>query len=189
MGSKRVLAHPDQMGAEPVHHEWRWAYFGKYITARGVHFARQRERYRLTGNGVIEIAIGRYDSLDSRPLSGRENLHRHVGMDFPASDQSAIAPKTGVRTIHPLHRHAEGAALRPRRDLNLLEMLKQGKATIPIHAIRAGDNVVTAAGRHWNEHNLVEVEVIHERAELGFERSKLGLRPSDEVHLIDSNDE
>src|ERR1700719_218430 len=129
MGSKRVLAHPDQMGAEPVHHEWRRAYFGKYVTARGVHFARQRERYRLTGNGVIEIAIGRYDSLDSRPLSGRENLHRHVAMDFPASDQSAIAPKTGVRTIHPLHRHAEIVHRRSRRNTDLLELSAQGKAT------------------------------------------------------------
>ena len=74
------------MNAEPVRHECRRADFGDHITARGVHVAHQRESYRLTGNGVSEIAVGRYYSFDSRPLTRGENLHRHIGVDLAASD-------------------------------------------------------------------------------------------------------
>ena len=94
-----------------------------------------------------------------------------------------------MRAIHPLHRHAKGVGPRLECGLNLLEMFNQRRAAIPIHAIRAGYDVISAAGRHRDKHDVVEFEILHEGAELGFERCKFGPRPADEVHLVDGNDE
>src|SRR6185437_14786716 len=100
-------------------HRRRAQRIGDHVAAAGVELAVEAEGHRLPFAGAIQIAVERDDALDARALHARLHHDLVATGHAAAADGAGIAAERLVRTVHPLHRHAEvgGAEARHIRRL------------------------------------------------------------------------
>jgi hypothetical protein len=73
------------------------------------------------------------------------------------------------------------------RDVDLLEVLEQRRAVVPVRGA-ALDDVVAVQRRDREDMRVVDAEPLRERRELALDRAEALLVPVDEVHLVDRRD-
>ena len=96
----------------------------------------------------------------------------------------------GVRADHPLHREARLHVVEVRTDVDVLEVVEQGRAAVPIHVRRAVDDVVALQRRDRDEAHINQVvEARGELFELLHDPFIDLLRVIDEVHLVNRDDD
>jgi hypothetical protein len=72
--------------------------------------------------------------------------------------------------------------------LDLLQIFEKDWSAVPPHPLRSMGDVVAAAARDRNEHDVVDVEVARKSPNLGFDGGEPRFRPVGEVHLVDRHD-
>src|SRR5712691_11928382 len=150
-GHKRLVAQPDKASGETIRDRRSRAHFRDDVASRSSDLDGKYPRDGLARNRMAEIAIGGDDPLDLSPPSGRQDLYRRPGMELAARNQPAISSEIRIWTVHPLHRHPERSGGAPAHDFDLFEIFEQSWPAVPAHALRAGNDVVTAAGRDRDE--------------------------------------
>jgi hypothetical protein len=76
-----------------------------------------------------------------------------------------------------------------RGDVDRLEMLEQRRPLVPRRAGRALDDVVAVQGADRDGEDVLDPEVVRERADLRGDRCEAVGRPVHEVHLVDRRDD
>ena len=125
--------HPDDVRLELVGDLGRVVGRGDHVAAADVDLVGERERDRLAGDRLVEVAVEGDDPRD-RAASCPDGSTRIAspGRTVPLDDRAGEAAEVEVRAVDPLHRHAE----RRRRarlvvDLDGLEVLEQRRPVVP----------------------------------------------------------
>ncbi len=113
-----------------------------HVAAAGVDLVGEGERDRLTGDRLVEVAVHRDDALDGAGRARRQHADRVTGADRAADDAAGEPAEVEVRTVHPLHRHAERSVGHLVVDRHGLEVAEQRRAVVPRRVGAQLDDVV-----------------------------------------------
>ena len=73
-------------------------------------------------------------------------------------------------------------------DVDLLQIIEQGRAVIPGHGRRLLRDVVSLCRRYRNELDIVKMKLLLQGLDLRLDLLEARLRVVDEVHLVDGKD-
>ena len=155
------------------------------IASAGVDLVGERERDRLAGDGLVEVAVHRDDPVDDAGRTRRQHADRITGTDRAPDDASGEPTEVEVRSVHPLHRHAERSVGHLVVDRHGLEVPEQRRAVVPRRLDARLDDVVAAQRGQRDERDVAEADPFGELEVLLGDRSERLLRVVDEVHLVD----
>ena len=79
----------------------------------------------------VEVAVLGDDALDGGLTAGGHDPDDVAGLHRAADDLAREATEVEVRAVHPLHRHAERAAVLLVVDLDRLEVADEGGPVVP----------------------------------------------------------
>src|SRR5581483_6388474 len=95
---ERLVRHPDDRGLELVADLRRRVDRRDDVAAADVDLVLERERDRLAGDRVLEVAVEGHDAGDRRLLPAREDDDAVAGLDRAAGDRAREAAEVGART-------------------------------------------------------------------------------------------
>ena len=186
----RVIVHPDDRRLELVRDLERIRGGRDHVAARAVDLVGERQRDRLTRDGLLEVSIERDDAGHGRGAAGGQDADRVAGTNPAARDETREAAEIEVRPIHPLHRHAERIAREARFvERHGFQMLEQGGAGVPRHRAALVGDVVTLQTRDRNRLKLRDAEGCGKVPILREDLVETGFAVVDEVHLVDREHE
>ena len=180
----RFLVHPDHVSGELIGDFGPFRRLCQNVAAADVDLVLERDGHGIANFGKREIAIIGRDPLDVG-VAPRSRHHDFIAdRDAAGSDRSRIAAEVQVRTVHPLHREAEGQAGRLGCDIDALEIVHQAGAVIPVGIAGAVDDVVAVSRRDRDRHDRGEVEARGEGDIVADDPVKDLLAVIDEVDLV-----
>ncbi len=148
---------------------WNWSRHARgvvggddHVAAAAVDLVRQGQRDRLARDRDRLIAVHRDDAVDVARLAGGQHADTVARQDRARCDRAGEAAEVLVRTVDPLHRHAERLVLQHVLDLDVLEVFHQGGALVPGHALVQVDDVVALERRHRDRDDALEAELLGE---------------------------
>jgi hypothetical protein len=115
----------------------------------------------------------------------------HAARDRPRVAAVVVELAVGavLRPDHVLDREPGVDQVPVGGDVNVLEVMQQRHSVVPSEAVAALDDVVAVQRGHRYERQVVHLELHGEAAELVADALEAFLRPVDEVHLVDADDE
>ena len=165
---------------------------GEQAAAAEVDVVAEADRDRQRGGGLGEGAVVGVDGRDPRRDPGRQRENLVAGAKAATVDPArvrAIVRVAGGAANHPLDRQAERAGSLDRVDADGLEVLEERRPVEPGHGIRRLDDVVAAQRRDRDGRDAGDAEAPGKGGDLGGDRPEHGLVESDEVHLVDRDDQ
>ena len=95
----------------------------------------------------------------------------------------------GLGPDHPLDGEAGVDQVPIGRDVDVLQVVEQGRALVPRHRQRALDDVVAMERRDGDELDVMHVQLGCPARELGLDALEHLLAVAHEIHLVDGHDE
>ena len=92
-------------------------------------------------------------------------------------------------TIDPLHRVTEGRNSRTVADCDALEIFEQRRTRIPTHPLAGFDEVVAILGDERDDNDARKTQMLGEVAKILFDLLKDFGRITDQIHLVDGDDD
>ena len=93
----RLLAHPDDMGGKLLGDRGPRIVGGDHIAAADIDLLGKRQRHRLSGHGLIQVAIAGDDARDLHRRARRQDREAVARAHFARDDRSAIATEVALR--------------------------------------------------------------------------------------------
>ena len=138
---------------------------------------------------LCQCAVTGHDAVDARGLTGRHDDDRIAAPYLAGSHGSRIAAEIMVGPIDPLHRKAERLGLRALIDLDILQIVQQGRAAIPRRIGGRPGDVVAEAGGDRDRHDRHESELGRERGIVADDSIEGLLGVADKVDLVHGEDD
>ena len=88
-----------------------------------------------------------------------------------------------------LNGHPQGHLIESFMHRKAFEVIPQRSTPVPRHVRRRLDHVVAVECRYWDECRIVHIEPRHKWSELGTDCLVCPLLISNEIHLVDANDD
>ena len=180
-----VLVHPHDVRLELVGHLGGVVGGAQQVAAADVDLVGERDRHRLPGDRLVEVAVHRHDPIDRARRAGRQHPDRVTRADRAADDAAREPAEVEVRAVHPLHRHPEALLGEVVVDGHRLEEPEQGGAVVPRGVRRRLDDVVAAQRGQRDERHVAQPDALGELAVLVLDRTEHVVREVDQVHLVD----
>ena len=135
----------------------------EHVAAADVDLVGERQRDRLAGDRVLEIAVHRDDARDGAFAARGQHADLVPCSHHAARDRAGEAAEIEVRAVDPLHRQAERTLLRVVLDVDGLQVLHQRRAVIPGRVLARVHDVVAAQGRQRDRDELLDADLPGER--------------------------
>ena len=186
---ERLLAHPDDRGLELVIDLRHVAGPHEHVAAAGIDLVFERERHRLRGKRLLELAVEGHDALHAALLPRGERQNLVPPADDARRDRAGKPAEIQVRPQHELHRIPEVFHVAVGADVDGLQERHQRRAGVPLHVGAVGDDVVPLQGRDRHEVDVGQLESRREVHIVGLDLLEHRLVVVDDVHLVDGHDD
>ena len=183
-GDQLILGHPHDRRLELVGGLGRVGGGGDHVAARAVDLVGQRDRHRLAGDRVIDVAILGDDPRDPGLAARRQDPDLGARTHRPRRDLAGETAKILVGTVDPLHRHPQrfrGIVGGAERDA--VEMLDQARAAIPGRGGAGRHHIVALQAGDRDRDPVVDADAVGEQPIVGANRLERRLVVVDQVHL------
>ena len=186
---QRVFMHPEDVGGELVRDFRPRIRHGEHVPARSVDLVLDHQRDRLASPGDGQVAIGSDQRLYLRNLARLRDDNFIARLDRARNHCARETPEIEIGAVHPLDRQAEGRIGALVGNLDLLEMLQQGRASVPGHGLRRVDDVVAVQRRHRDWRDRLEAEIFGHGQITRHDLVEARPAVVHQVHLVDSHNE
>ena len=192
VGSPRqhgLVVEPDDGCFELIGDRRRTGRGGEDVAAADVDLVGQRQGDGLSCDGFREVACGGNDARNGALPAGRQHLDPVAGTDRAGRHQAREAAKVEIGPVYPLDRHAERTASQVVLDRRILEPSQQGRPGVPAKVLAGLGDVVALQRRHRDGGEAPKADLVSEGAVVGDNFVEPRLRPRDQVHLVDGQDD
>ena len=184
-----LLCHPQDLSCKLISH-FRTGIRGRdHITAGDVDFVVEYKRDSIAGDGLVKIAVCGHDALDIGSLARLGHDDGIARPDGAGHDRAGIAPEIEIGAIDPLNRHPERFVLDIAIDIQILQILDQGRAGMPRHAFTALGDIVAIARGHRDRGDCLKPQRLGAFEIVGDNLVEAATGMFDQVHLVDSEDD
>ncbi len=168
--------------------------FHDHVAARDVDVVLQRQGDGEGRKGFLQFPLAMVQALDARGEAARINQHFVARLENAAGHApgipAEIVPRLALRTDHPLHGKPRLHVVLARADIDVLQMIQQGRALIPWHAVGFLHDVIAMLGRQGNSGDIDDVvQPRSEGAEIRHDALVNLLAEIHEIHLVDRQHE
>ena len=181
----RLVGHPDDRDVELVRDPGWPVGRREYVATAHVDLVLERDRDRLAGDRLLEIAVHRDDPRHPALAARGQHPQLLARHDDTAHDGAREAAEVEIGSIHPLHRHPERPLLQLVLDLDGLEVSHQRRPVVPGRVVARAGDVVALEARHRDRDDVLQLDALGERGVLRDDALEDVLRVVDEVHLVD----
>ncbi|MNE59362.1 hypothetical protein D3C80_1544490 [compost metagenome] len=128
----RLIAHPDDRRLELICDPGGCVDRRENVASADIDLVLERNRNRLARDGFFKVTLACHDARDPTFLPRRQNTEAIAALDAAADNDAGITAEVEVRTVDPLHRHAERPGLiRSIFDLQRLKVPHQRRPIVP----------------------------------------------------------
>ncbi len=192
---ERRIAHPAHHGVEILARDRPVRRTAQHVAARHVDVVLEVDRHRHRRERLVERSVERLDPRDARRETALEHDDlvadfEHTARDLPRVTAVVVVLLTlCLRPHDPLHGEAHVDQVAIRRDVHALQLMEQRRALVPRRFFAAKGDVVAVQRAHRDERHVGDVHARGETAQLGLDATEDVLVPTDEVHLVDREDD
>ena len=188
-GAQGRLREPAHVRLERARRHRRRLGGDEHVAPPEVEVAVDAHGHRLPGGRRVERAAERLDRGHARAHARGKRHHLGARPQLTAGDTAGVgAAVSGGVAQDPLHREAQ-LARHAGGQLQRLEVLEQRRAGVPAQPLRALDHVVAVQRAHRQRPDGAEPDPRREQVEVGHDAVEDLLRPVDEIHLVDREDD
>ena len=166
---------------------------GDQVAAADVDVVGEPDGDRHRRERLGDLLVEQVDGLDGRGHAAGQHDDLVTGLQDAAGDltgvPAVVVVVVGLRAYDVLHREAGVDQVAVGGDVDVLEVVHQRRAVVPRRVLRAGHDVVALEGRDRDHHEVGDRQLGRELPELVVDPLVGLLRPLDEVHLVDRQDE
>ncbi len=181
----RLVGHPHHDRLELIGDTRQVIRSGDDVAATDVDLVGERQRDRLAGNRMIEIAVHSDDARDGAFAARGQHANLVSLLHHAARDRAREAAEIEIRAVDPLHRHAQRALLGVVLDFDGLKVAHQRRTVVPVRVLARVLDVVAAQARHRDRDELLDADLPGERRVVVDDLVEDRLAVADEVHLVD----
>jgi hypothetical protein len=138
---------------------------------------------------TLEVAVHGGDAPDPGATTADGIDHLGPDRDLARGDGARKAAEILPVAQHHLHGKAELPLRVDIQRRHVLQVVEQSRPPIPGRGSRATRNVVAEYGRDGDRNRVAETEAARHRQKLGLDVAEALLRPVDQVHLVDGEDD
>ena len=185
-GQQRLVGHPHQRALKLVGHFGGVGRGRENVAARDVDLGVQRQRYRLPGHGLRQVAVHRDDARHPRLPARGLNAQQVTWAHRAAGHQAAVGAQVRVGPVHPLHRQPQRPGRQPGLvNTAVLQLVQQCGSAIPGHVHTGFNHVVAGQRRQRDADDVLHAELRREGAVVGVDAFERGFVVVHQVHLVD----
>ena len=185
----RNIVHPHHHGVNIMGNMRLVIEMHEHVAARAVDFVGKGEGDRKRGRRFGEVAVETHDARDRGCLARRQHHHAVARLHAAARDRAGESAKIEVGSIDPLHGKAEINEVSLAFKRHSVEVLEQRRPLVPRHRCAAVHNIVPDQRRHRNEAHAARRKLGREGGVLAHDLIKALLRETNEIHLVDRDDD
>ena len=188
-GLERALAHPADPRDELAGGNGGRVRVGEHVAAGDVEVVLEPDHDGHRRHRLVERAVGGLDVRHARAPARGQDDDLVADAPRPARDLARVAAVVVVvgrhRPDHPLHREAAVGEVPVSGELDRLEIAEERRPVVPRRRVGALGDVVPVERRHREDAQVLDPDLLGERAQLGLDLAEALLRPVDEVHLVE----
>ena len=184
----RLLVHPDEHRLEVAAREGPVVRVYKHLATGDINLVLKRQRNALRGESLVELAVVGNNALHARSFSRRQGHDRIALADNTARHLAGEATEILVRAQNVLHRVTEIGVVAVQVDGHRLKEVEERRTGVPRRTLALFHHVIAVEGGKGDAHHVADAQRTDEAHIFIDYRVKYLLVETDEVHLIDRQD-